>query len=212
MFADFSQSFANAITMAIERRPTIHGHPIAVNAVETSCAGDNSSSAAVIVANHQNTAVIGNFCSGGFASALPIYESAGVVAISGSATVDNLPALGPHVFNRTVVSEGDGFDAWYTTVSVLPSDVAWQQAYQSRFGKAPMPYADLYYDAASLLIDELQRVSRISQGTLTINRAKLARAIRGTTRFHGVSCTITLDPASGNRVNDPSALARCAAR
>ena len=75
-----------------------------------------------------------------------------------------------------------------------------------------MPYSDLYYDAASLLIDGLQRVSRISRGTLTINRAKLARAIRNTTRFHGVSCTITLDPATGNRVNDPSALERCAAR
>jgi ABC-type branched-subunit amino acid transport system substrate-binding protein len=211
VLADFSKSFENAITMAIEQHPTIHGHPIAVNTIETSCSGDNSSSAASIVANQQNTAVLGNICSEGFVSAVPIYESAGIATISGSATVDNLPPLGSHVFNRTVVSEGDGFDAWYTKVLSLPSDIAWQEAYLSRFGAPPMPYADLYFDATSLLIHDLQRVSRISHGTLVINRAKLARAIRDTTHFHGVSCRITLDRATGNRLNDPSALARCAA-
>jgi hypothetical protein len=29
-------------------------------------------------------------------------------------------------------------------------------------------------------------------------------------RGQGVSCTITLDPATGNRLNDPTALSRCA--
>jgi len=47
-------------------------------------------------------------------------------------------------------------------------------------------------------------------GNLVINRAALASAVRKTTKFQGVTCTITLDPLTGNRVNDAAALARCA--
>jgi hypothetical protein len=69
--------------------------------------------------------------------------------------------IAPTVFNRTVVADGDGFDSWYATVSQLPSDLAWQQAYELRFGTGPTAFADLYYDAASLLIRNLQNVSSI---------------------------------------------------
>jgi hypothetical protein len=43
-----------------------------------------------------------------------------------------------------------------------------------------------------------------------IDRAALAAAVRSTRHFQGVTCTVTLDPATGNRVDDPEALARCA--
>jgi ABC-type branched-subunit amino acid transport system substrate-binding protein len=73
--------------MAIERHPMIRGFAIQVNSVESRClGGDNTASATAIVSNSQNTAVLGNLCSAGFASALPIYEAAGVVTISGSAS------------------------------------------------------------------------------------------------------------------------------
>jgi hypothetical protein len=38
----------------------------------------------------------------------------------------------------------------------------------------------------------------------------LAQAVRNTTKYQGVTCTITLDRTTGYRANDPAALARCA--
>jgi hypothetical protein len=79
--------------MAIEQHPTIRGFRVQENNVETSCGGDNTSSATAIVGNTQNTAVLGNICSAGMVSALPIYEAAGVVTTSGSASASLLPPL-----------------------------------------------------------------------------------------------------------------------
>ncbi len=215
-FAEFTTSAENAIQMAIERHPTIRGFPIQVNNVETLCLdGDNTASATAIVGNAQNTAVLGNLCSFAFQSALPIYEAAGVVTISGSASASFLPPLGPTVFNRTIVvteTAGDPGDIWLSQVATLPSVLEWEQEYEAEFGIAPFlePLTALYFDAASLLIGRLQQVSRIVNGDLVIDRAALASAVRNTTKFQGVTCTITLDPLTGNRVNDPAALARCA--
>jgi hypothetical protein len=96
-------------------------------------------------------------------------------------------------------------------VQRLPSDLAWQREYVTEFGSSPQGFADLYFDAASLLLRRLRQVSRVDAvGDLVIGRDALAGAVRNTTHFPGVSCTIALDPATGNRVNDPAALARCA--
>jgi ABC-type branched-subunit amino acid transport system substrate-binding protein len=217
LFTEFTASAENAIQMAVERHPRIRGFPIQVNNVETLClGGDNTASATAIVGNPQNTAVLGHLCSLGFESALPIYEAAGVVTISGSASLSFLPPLGPTVFNRTtVVSEavGDPGDLWLSQISTLPSVLEWEQEYEVEFGVAPFfpALSALYFDAASLLLNRLQQVSRIVNGNLVINRAELASAVRNTTGFQGgVTCTITLDPSTGNRVNDPATLARCA--
>jgi len=154
--------------------------------------------------------VLGQICSPGFAQALPIYENAGLVTLTGSATNDSLPSAAHTVFDRTTVND-DKVDAWYAVISQLPSDLAWQQAYTARFGTAPSEYADLYYDAANLLIGDLERTSRIDgSNNLIIDRAALAHAVRTTTDYQGVSCTITLDPATGDRLDDPAALSRCA--
>jgi hypothetical protein len=61
-----------------------------------------------------------------------------------------------------------------------------------------------------LLLDRLQQVSKIKDGNLVIDRKELAKAVRKTTDFPGVTCTVTLHPATGNRVDDPAALAGCA--
>jgi ABC-type branched-subunit amino acid transport system substrate-binding protein len=114
------------------------------------------------------------------------------------------------VFDRTTVDD-DRFDSWYATVSQVPSDLAWRQSYALEFGVAPSAFADLYYDAASLLIRDLQQVSTVDVGgKLLVNRAALAHAVRNTTSYRGVSCTLTLDPSTGNRLDDPLALSRCA--
>lgn len=209
----FAVSLANAVQMAVDAHPAIRGFPIQINLVDAPC-GDataNVAAATSIVANTQNVGVLGHLCSTGDDVALPVYESAGLVTITGSATADSLPSFAPTVFNRTAVDNGDGFDSWYATVTQLPSDLAWQQAYSLQFGTAATPFADLYYDAAGLLIRNLQKISSIDgTGNLIINRAALAQAVRNTTKYQGVTCTITLDPATGNRINDPTALSRCA--
>ena len=215
-FSSFSISAENAIRMAIEQHPAIRGFPIQVNNVESLCLdGDNTASANAIVSHTQNTAVLGNLCSDAYRSALPIYQAAGVTAISGSASADYLPPLGPNVFNRTIVAGnavGDPGDVWLSQISTLPSVLAWEKQYTAEFGTNPAlsPLPALNFDAASLLVLRLQQVSRIEHGSLVINRAALANAIRNTTHFEGVTCTVTLDPSTGNRINDPAALTRCA--
>jgi ABC-type branched-subunit amino acid transport system substrate-binding protein len=214
-FAEFSDSAENAIQMAIDQHPTIRGFPIQVNDVETLCQGDNTQSATAIVDNGQNTAVVGNLCSAGAASALPIYEAAGVVTISGSASRSDLPTFAPTVFNRTIVvsdAVGDAGDLWAKQVAALPSVLNWDQDYEAEFGTTPAlaPLPALYFDAASLLLHRLQQVSRLINGNLVVNRAALAAAVRDTSYYHGVTCTITLDPATGNRINDPDTLRHCA--
>ncbi len=217
VFAAFTASAENAIQMAIEQHPTIRGFPIQVNDVETLCGdgADNTASATAIVSNAQNTAVLGNLCTSGMVSALPIYEAAGVVTISGSASGSVLPPLGPTVFNRTIVvsdAAGDAGDIWVSQIASLPSVLEWDQDFEAEFGVAPFlsPLPALYFDAASLLLRRLQEVSRIVNGNLVIDRAALASAVRNTTKFQGVTCTLTLDPLTGNRINDPAALAGCA--
>jgi ABC-type branched-subunit amino acid transport system substrate-binding protein len=68
----------------------------------------------------------------------------------------------------------------------------------------------MHFDAASLLLQRLQKVSKIVNGKLTIDRAALAQAVRATTKYRGVTCMITLNPNTGNRINDQAALSRCA--
>src|SRR4029077_2723174 len=68
--ASFGASFRDAVQMAIERQPAIRGFAIQVNAVDAPCGAGSDASLALnaavataIVANAQNTAVIGGPCS-----------------------------------------------------------------------------------------------------------------------------------------------------
>jgi len=223
--AGFTEGIRNAIQMAVEARPTIRGHAVQLNDFDAPCGSfadvgpTDVGVAKAVVDNPQNLGVIGQMCSESFGgpncptplvTPLSIYEAAGIVTINGSATGTCLPQVGPTVFNRTIVLDAT-FDAWYAAVQALPSDIDWANAYTLRFGKPPTPFADLYYDAAGLLLKQLQRSSDVNGGTLTIDRAALALAVRSTTRYEGVTCTVTLDPATGNRIDDPAALSACAA-
>ncbi len=211
-FDTFTAGIRRAIAMAIAMHPTIRGFPVQVNSVNTLCGDgvDNTGPANAIVGNAQNVALIGHLCSSGERSALPIYQAAGVVTISGSATADDLPALGPSVFNRVVVRDGDGGSAWFNQVLTLPSVGTWNQ-YQAAFPPATLATAfdAFYFDATSLLLERLQQVSFVFAGNLVIDRKALAFAVRATRGFPGVTCTITLDPLTGNRSNDQAALTRC---
>jgi hypothetical protein len=225
----YTAGIRNAIQMAVQLHPRIHGFPIRLNdGFDAPCVGDgafaqNLADAAAVVANPQNVAVLGHFCSaplGGVTfpgpcpsppptSALSLYQQNGVVLISGSTTNACLPAIGPTVFNATIVPD-PGSDLWYSQVTALPSDRLWQLFYRAEFGVAPTGFADLYFDATRLLLTRLDQTARAFGGQLVIDRQALARAVRQTTRFPGVTCTIALDPATGFRIDDQAALARCA--
>ena len=129
--------------------------------------------------------------------------------LNGSTTNTCLPAVGPDGVQRDDHLR-PGLGRWYAQVKTLPSDRLWQQLYRFQFGVAPTDFADLYFDATRLLLSRLDETASVVNGRLVIDRAALASAVRHTTRFPGVTCTIALDPATGFRVNDQAALARCA--
>jgi ABC-type branched-subunit amino acid transport system substrate-binding protein len=217
-----SPSVPNAVRMATQLIPAIRGFRVQLDTYYAPCGGDeavapDAAVAQSVVANPQTVAVIGHECSYAFSggavsdnngpcppattpNALAIYEAAGIPTINGSATNPCLPADGPTMFNRTAVADPN-FDAWYAGVQTRPSDRLWAAIYTFEFGAAPTAYADLYFDATTLLLARIYQVSRISYGSLVIDRAALAQAIRHTTGFPGVSGPITLDPATGNRLS-----------
>ena len=211
----------NAVQLAVEKHSRIKGFPVQLNTFDGPCGPDgglNVLAANQVVANPQNVGVIGHFCSNHFIQALPVYEAAGVVTISGSSTGAIVPPFGPSVFNSVAVSDAccpieDQFSPWYSMVSQLPGDLFWRrQVYQREVGTAPLDYSDLYYDATSLLLNRIAGVASLDDGgNLVIDRAALAQAVRSTAGFDGVTCEITLD-ARGFRVNDSASLAKCAAR
>jgi hypothetical protein len=121
-----------------------------------------------------------------------------------------VPPFGPTVFAATTVPDPGFTDCWYPAVTALPSDVQWRTRFQACFGFAPSDFADLYYDATGVLLTALRKTARSSHGKLVIDRAALAATVRHTRRFPDVTCTVTLDPATGYRIDDPAALARCA--
>ncbi len=215
--AFFGPSVREAVQMAIEQQPAILGFAIRTNAFNAPCGGgtaaslaDNAAVADAAVANARNVAVIGHPCSPEAPAWLPVYEAAGLATINGSTTGPTLPALGPTVFNGTAVPDPD-FTPWYAKVTALPSDLAWRARFQARFGSPPTDFADLYYDATNVLLAAIRESAWIGYGhTLVIDRAALAARLRHTRRFPGVTCSVTLDPATGYRVNDAVALARCA--
>jgi ABC-type branched-subunit amino acid transport system substrate-binding protein len=214
--ASFGPSSREAVQMAVERHPRIGGFAVQINPFSALCDGgsptsfaQNAATANAVVGNTGNVAVLGHPCSAEAPSWLPIYEAAGVVTINGSTNGPFVPAFGPTVFNATAIP-GTDFDAWYATVKTLPSDLAWRSRFQARFGTPPSDYADLYYDATNVLLRAIGETARIDHHSLVIDRAALSARVRHTRGFQGVTCTVTLDPATGYRVNDPAALARCA--
>jgi ABC-type branched-subunit amino acid transport system substrate-binding protein len=215
--APFTPSIVDAIHIATQLFPAIRGFRVQLDPYDAPCddAVANASVAQSVVANPLTVAVIGHECSDAFSggavlddngvcdspttpNALAIYEAAGIPTINGSATSPCLPADGPTVFNRTAVDD-PGFDAWYASVQTLPSDKIWTAIYTFEFGAPPTKFADLYFDATTLLLTRIYQASRLSDGMLVIDRVALAQAIRNTTDFPGITGPITLDPATGNR-------------
>lgn len=210
--APYGALVANGVAMAIADHPRVKGFPVEQVDVDAPCSlPEDAEAAASIVSDSTILGVVGPTCSEPAAEALPIYEAAGVVTVSPTATRPNLGAdYAPTTFNRTAVTD-PGFDAWYATVGSLPSDLAFWADYEALYGPPPARiFADLAYDAALVLLDALKHASRVERGTLVVDRDALAARVRATDRLPGVTCTVAFED-DGDRVVDTTALARCAA-
>lgn len=138
--ASFGPSARAAVQMAIEHHPTIHGFSIGVNAFNAPCDNGspaslaaNAATANAVVSNAQSVAVLGHACSQEAPAWLPVYQTANLTTIGGSATGAFVAPLGPTVFNGTAVAEPD-FGPWYAAVKALPSDQRWRRSFEARFG------------------------------------------------------------------------------
>jgi ABC-type branched-subunit amino acid transport system substrate-binding protein len=225
--ADYAAGVENAVRMAVQSVGSIRGQAIQVDDYAAPCTGDisdvpaNLATAQSIVANPRIVAVIGHPCSFSFAgvpsalapgpcpspvgpNALALYESAGIPTINGSTTNRCLPPVGPTVLNETAVVDPD-FDAWYKSVRSQIPDKLWSTLYTAEFRSPPPEYADLYFDATRLLLARMQQVAAVARAGagVSISDADLAAAIRHTVDFGGVTCAVTIDPATGNRVKQP---------
>jgi hypothetical protein len=217
---DISASIGNAVQMAEQLTPSIDGFRVQLVDYGAPCFSDdyvaaNAAVASAVVSDPHTVAVIGHPCSNAFSgllhtdaspcespsspNALSIYEAAGVPTINGSTTGICLPSVGPSMFNRTAVANPN-FDSWYSQVTALPSDVRWRAIYAKEFGSPPTDFADLYFDATRILLSRIAQVAHVQHGNLVIDRAVLAATIRATTGFNGVTGSITIDPATGNRL------------
>ena len=77
-------------------------------------------------------------------------------------------------------------------------------------GSAPSDFADLDYDAANIVIDDIAGASQVdTKGELIVNRAALATAVRNTSAYPGATCSVTIDN-SGDRTDDRTAISTCA--
>ncbi len=172
-----------ALQMAIEDHGPIAGFDVQFAEFDGACDFASGEQAALqVVSDSSIVGVIGHTCSSSVKGSAPIYEEAGLVTISGSATMPTAPAYGPTVFSRTVFSDFD-YDStyWIDELEGFQSVQAWSYDFEARFGVEPADFAVLYYDAARLLLERIEETAVLQGGgELVINRAALAAAVRDT--------------------------------
>ena len=201
--SEIGLSSLKAVKMAVEDFGAIQGFSIQLNEYDSECNFLGGLTAAVdILDNPQNTGVIGHTCSVSFSGALPYFEKAGLVTISGSTTNAYIPTLAPSVFNRTVLDDSvQPSQIWVPLMQNLNSVQNWRTGYLNRFGEEPDDYAVFFYDAARILLERIKQTAELQpDGSLLIDRSALASAVRATSNYQGVTGRIDLNE-QGNRVD-----------
>ena len=215
--SSYSEGIGNAVAMAVAMRPTIRGFPVQVEhgrgpyvPRSVGRCGDRRARRRQLPERRGHRPVL-LFRGALLVACLRACGDRHDLRAPPPPTIS--PALAPTVFDRVVMDGPAGSSAhtWFTTVVGLPSVTGWTQYHAAFPPSAPTSEFDaFYFDAATLLLDRLQEVSRLMDGNPVIDREELAKAVRRTTDFAGVTCTIRLEPATGNRVDDAASLARCA--
>jgi hypothetical protein len=175
----------DAINLAVDEYGPIKGFSVQVNAYDAGCDGTMGQAAALaVLANPQHVGVIGHTCSGSTNAGLDDYEAALLPVISATSSSVALPAVGPTVFNRVIVTDAYGADPggrWFDTVTSWPQIADFKSWFNSEYGRTPDTYAFLHYDAMMLMLDNIEEVSTVDGGgNLVVDRAVLASAIRAT--------------------------------
>jgi ABC-type branched-subunit amino acid transport system substrate-binding protein len=190
----------NTVELAVEELGS--GLPLEVALVDDACTEPGGTAAAgAVVGDPDVVAVIGPACSAAAHGALPGLAGAGIPAISGAAAEPGLGGLGPTAFTRTIPAEDQPISI--DAVTGLIGVQEFLARYQQRYGALPptqyLTYLAYTYDAAGVLIGALTATgSVVGDGSITLDRAELAAAIRATSGFVGITGTITFE-ADGDR-------------
>ncbi len=216
----FSTGVVNAVRMALQGE-SVHGWPFRIDIFAAPCGGDlsdvaaNTTTAEHVLSSLDIVAVVGHECSYSFAgmpgvpgtgpcpapvtpSALELYEDASMPVINGSTTSRCLPVVSRTMYTGTAVPD-PAFTVWYDWVQTLPSDQSWRTAYAQQFGTPPSAFADMYYDAARILVKSIEQVATSNGYMLSVDRGAVASAIRHTWGYAGVTCRVDIDAGTGQR-------------
>jgi branched-chain amino acid transport system substrate-binding protein len=107
-YSAFGIDISRGAELAIKDHPDIMGFPIELVVEDTQ--GSPEEGAAVankLAADDKLIGVAGHTFSGSTEAAIPVYEDAGLVMVSPSTTLVDLPKKGPNVYNRVAFSDGD---------------------------------------------------------------------------------------------------------
>lgn len=205
----------DAAKMASEDYGPLHGFDVELMVYNDQCAGFQESDgrsiaeavAREVVDNDQIVGIIGPVCSKATIAGLPTYETAHVVAISGSATDPTIISYGPTIFNRTILNDDQIKTAGFESdayINALGSVQNFYSDFGARTGSdLPMDlrhFVAYVYDATIILLRAVDQVSIVRpDGVLIVGRQSLANAVRATENFRGVTGLITFD-TQGNRI------------
>ena len=107
-YSAFGIDISRGAELAIADHPDVQGFAIELLVEDTQ--GTPEQGAAVankLAAEDRLVGVAGHTFSGSTEAAIPVYEDAGIVMVSPSTTLVDLPMKGPNVYNRVAFSDGD---------------------------------------------------------------------------------------------------------
>jgi branched-chain amino acid transport system substrate-binding protein len=107
-YSAFGVDISRGAELAVKDKPEIMGFPVELVIEDTQ--GTPEEGAAVankLAADDKLLGVAGHTFSGSTEAAIPVYEDAGLVMVSPSTTLVELPLKGPNVYNRVAFSDGD---------------------------------------------------------------------------------------------------------
>jgi ABC-type branched-subunit amino acid transport system substrate-binding protein len=213
LVADFSGAVGwlglmkeNAVWVAVDDQGPVKGFPVSVIIVDGGCQDATGSAAArTMISDPAIVGVIGHTCSPSCGAGAPVYEGTHLVMISPSCTSPDLSGLGYQVFNRVAIRDDQGGDERNRQVVNTDPYQDFARRYQSRYGQSLDStesgfFAAYAYDATAILIQAIEQVAVVDEaGDLIIGRQALARAVRATSGYQGVTGVISFD-GQGDRL------------
>lgn len=195
-----------AALLAVDEFGPIHGFQVEVVPANSGCSAEGGEAAADTLLSQDGIAgIVGTTCSGALEAAMTRFDEARIVFISPSSTADHLRDAGLPTFHRVALR--NGVNPHGDDPVADPSSPEYQ-SFAARFEAAHddeccEPFAAESYDAMGILLSAIDAVAVLDEsGQLIIPRRALAKAVRATDGFEGVSGSVTFDDL-GDRVVGP---------